>query len=265
MAAPPVSATRTVAGCHRPGDYRQRPDRIVGAVRQPQLRGPRAPAGQGQLAGLATAGGRLRPGRHHAHQHGPRAAGLRRPESAGVPEGYLAEQRRIAEAVASIDGEMFRSRYADVFSGDEHWQKIPVSAGDTYQWNASSATCRTRPTSKISASHQRRRRTSIMPGFWRCSATPSPPTTSRPPATSRRVRRPACTCSRWGGAGRLQLLRLAPRSHEVMMRGTFANIRIRTRCSAARKAATRSTSRVVKSCRSTTPPCAIRPKACRWW
>ena len=45
----------------------------------------------------------------------------------------------IAEAVARIDGEMFRSRYADVFSGDEHWQKIPVSAGDTHQRNAGSS------------------------------------------------------------------------------------------------------------------------------
>jgi aconitate hydratase len=38
----------------------------------------------------------------------------------------------------SITSAMFKSRYADVFKGDEYWQKIKVGAGMTYQWNASS-------------------------------------------------------------------------------------------------------------------------------
>ena len=117
----------------------------------------------------------------------------------------------IAEAVARIDGEMFRSRYADVFSGDEHWQKIPVSAGDTYQWNASSSYVQNPPYFEDIGQPPTPPADVENAGFWRCSVTPSPPTTSRPPATSRRARRLACTCSRWGGAGRLQLLRLAPR------------------------------------------------------
>ncbi|HBS79417.1 MAG TPA: aconitate hydratase, partial [Pseudomonas sp.] len=45
----------------------------------------------------------------------------------------------VNEAVSKIDGQMFRTRYADVFSGDEHWQSIAVTAGDTYKWNNSSS------------------------------------------------------------------------------------------------------------------------------
>ena len=30
---------------------------------------------------------------------------------------------------------MFETRYADVFKGDEHWQKISVSGGLTYDWD----------------------------------------------------------------------------------------------------------------------------------
>lgn len=65
-----------------------------------------------------------------------------------------------------------------------------------------------------------------MPAFWPCWATPSPPTIS-----------PAGNIKRDSPAGRYLLERgvetkefnLRPRrgNHEVMMRGTFANIRIR--------------------------------------
>jgi len=39
---------------------------------------------------------------------------------------------------ASITEEMFRSRYGDVFKGDEHWQSIKVEGGMTYGWPAAS-------------------------------------------------------------------------------------------------------------------------------
>ncbi|MEW6175054.1 MAG: aconitate hydratase AcnA [Pseudomonadota bacterium] len=134
----------------------------------------------------------------------------------------------IAEAVARIDGEMFRSRYADVFSGDEHWQKIPVSAGDTYQWNAGSSYVQNPPYFKDIG---------------------QPPT---PPADVENARilalfgdsittdhiSPAGNIKASSPAGLyLQSLGVAPDdfnsygsrrgNHEVMMRGTFANIRIK--------------------------------------
>ena len=39
---------------------------------------------------------------------------------------------------ANIDREMFVTRYADVYKGDEHWQAINVEASDTYSWNPTS-------------------------------------------------------------------------------------------------------------------------------
>ncbi|MCQ4252740.1 aconitate hydratase AcnA [Stutzerimonas stutzeri] len=134
----------------------------------------------------------------------------------------------IAEAVASIDGEMFRSRYADVFTGDEHWQKIPVSAGDTYAWDAGSSYVQNPPY------------------FEDIGQPPAPPTDVEDarvlalfgdsittdhisPAGNIKASSPAGTY--------LQSLGVAPEdfnsygsrrgNHEVMMRGTFANIRIK--------------------------------------
>jgi aconitate hydratase len=54
-------------------------------------------------------------------------------------------------------------------------------------------------------------------------------------------------------------------NHEVMMRGTFANIRIRNEMLGAKKAATPCTCPLARSCRSTTRPCATSRKAPRWW
>jgi aconitate hydratase len=53
-------------------------------------------------------------------------------------------------------------------------------------------------------------------------------------------------------------------NHEVMMRGTFANIRIRNEMVPGVEGATRAIFRRRISCRSMTPPCSINKKACRW-
>ncbi len=45
-------------------------------------------------------------------------------------------QQEVEETVAKcIDPEMFRSNYANVFAGDEHWQKLRVPLGETYAWD----------------------------------------------------------------------------------------------------------------------------------
>ncbi|MEE4463492.1 aconitate hydratase AcnA, partial [Azotobacter chroococcum] len=53
--------------------------------------------------------------------------------------------KEIAAAVGQLDNEMFRRRYADVFSGDAAWQAIPVGEGDTYRWDAQSTYVRNPP------------------------------------------------------------------------------------------------------------------------
>jgi len=40
----------------------------------------------------------------------------------------------IAVEVAKVDGTMFRTQYADVFTGDDDWKKIKVGEGKTYDW-----------------------------------------------------------------------------------------------------------------------------------
>jgi aconitate hydratase len=48
-------------------------------------------------------------------------------------------QQEIASTVASsIDSPMFQSNYKNIFAGDDAWQKLPVPAGDTYKWEADS-------------------------------------------------------------------------------------------------------------------------------
>ena len=48
----------------------------------------------------------------------------------------------------NITGELFQSRYADVFTGDENWQQVPVKAGMSSSGASTRPTCRTRPTSR---------------------------------------------------------------------------------------------------------------------
>ena len=134
----------------------------------------------------------------------------------------------IAEAVANIDGEMFRSRYADVFSGDQHWQKIPVTAGNTYQWNTASSYVQNPP---------------FLEDIGQPPAPPADIENARILAlfgdsiTTDHIS-PAGNIKASSPAGLyLQSLGVQPEdfnsygsrrgNHEVMMRGTFANIRIR--------------------------------------
>jgi len=39
---------------------------------------------------------------------------------------------------SSVTSEMFRKEYADVFSGDEHWKALPIPEGDLYAWDSKS-------------------------------------------------------------------------------------------------------------------------------
>ena len=47
--------------------------------------------------------------------------------------------QEVQEAVAAnITSDMYREKYADVFSGSEMWQDVEVSGGDLYEWDAAS-------------------------------------------------------------------------------------------------------------------------------
>ncbi|MDN3646504.1 aconitate hydratase AcnA [Pontixanthobacter aestiaquae] len=135
----------------------------------------------------------------------------------------------IAELRASsIDREMFETRYADVYKGDEHWQAINVDGSDTYQW---------RPGSTYVANP---------PYFEGMDMTPAPITDingAKPLAvlgdsvTTDHIS-PAGAIKEDSPAGEYLMSNQVAKAdfnsygsrrgnHEVMMRGTFANIRIK--------------------------------------
>jgi aconitate hydratase len=51
----------------------------------------------------------------------------------------------IEEAMRSIQSEMFRSKYADVFSGDDTWRSLEVPTGDQFAWDPFSTYVRKPP------------------------------------------------------------------------------------------------------------------------
>jgi aconitate hydratase len=135
----------------------------------------------------------------------------------------------IGEVIAScLRPEMYISEYAEVFAGDERWRSLPVPAGDTFAWDPSSTYVR-RP-----------------PFFDGLAPEPGPPagiedarvlallgdsvtTDHISPAGAIKADSPA--------GGYLIEHGVQPRdfnsygsrrgNHEVMIRGTFANIRLR--------------------------------------
>lgn len=127
-----------------------------------------------------------------------------------------------------ITREMFATRYANVFKGDEEWQKIKVTGGETYNWNSSSTYVRNPPY------------------FEGMTTTPEPVKDIQnanilallgDSITTDHIS-PAGAIKHDGPAGTYLSNRQVPKNefnsfgsrrgnHEVMMRGTFANIRIK--------------------------------------
>ncbi|WP_022682254.1 aconitate hydratase AcnA [Sphingobium bisphenolivorans] len=127
-----------------------------------------------------------------------------------------------------MDRQMFQARYANVYKGDAHWQAIDVTGSDTYSWRAGS-TYVANP-----------------PYFEGLSMTPAPVTDiveAKPlaifgdsittdhisPAGSIKASSPAGKWLSEHQVAQADFNSYGSRRghHEVMMRGTFANIRIK--------------------------------------
>ncbi|MBX3030781.1 MAG: aconitate hydratase [Chloroflexi bacterium] len=128
----------------------------------------------------------------------------------------------------AISPELFRRTYASVFEGDDRWRALPVPEGDRYAWDPAS-TYIARP-----------------PFFEGLTAEPAPVTdiigarvlaVLGDSVTTDHIS-PAGSIPAWSPAGEwLQAHDVTPRDfnsygarrghHEVMMRGTFGNIRLR--------------------------------------
>ena len=138
-------------------------------------------------------------------------------------------QKDVSDTIASaINQEMFTKNYADVFKGDERWRNLPTPSGNTFEWDPDSTYVR-KP-----------------PYFAGMAAAPEPvgnissarvlallgdsvTTDHISPAGAIKPGTPAAQYLEKHGVTRKDYNSFGSRrgNHEVMIRGTFANIRLR--------------------------------------
>jgi aconitate hydratase len=138
-------------------------------------------------------------------------------------------EREVAETIErAVQSDMFRKSYGEVFEGDERWNTLEVPTGDRFAWLKDSTYVR------------------LPPYFQDMPAAPAPVQDIEGARVLAKLGdsvttdhiSPAGSIKRDGPAGKyLQEQGVAPRdfnsygsrrgNHEVMMRGTFANIRLR--------------------------------------
>jgi len=138
-------------------------------------------------------------------------------------------QKDVSDTIASaINSEMFTKNYADVFKGDERWRNLPTPSGNTFEWDPDSTYVR-KP-----------------PFFEGMGAEPDPvaditgarvlallgdsvTTDHISPAGAIKPGTPAAKYLDEHGVERKDYNSFGSRrgNHEVMIRGTFANIRLR--------------------------------------
>ncbi|MFH9662177.1 aconitate hydratase [Streptomyces sp. NPDC017248] len=138
-------------------------------------------------------------------------------------------EAEVNEVVASAIGEdMFAKSYSDVFAGDAQWQSLPVPTGNTFEWDPQSTyvrkppyfegmTMETTPVSDISGAR-------VLAKLG-----DSVTTDHISPAGAIKADTPAGKYLTEHGVERRDFNSYGSRrgNHEVMIRGTFANIRLR--------------------------------------
>ncbi len=155
---------------------------------------------------------------------------------AQTPEGrdvYLRDVWPTAEEIqdvvdAAIDEEMYASRYAEVFAGDARWQALETPAGEAFAWDPASTYVR-RPPYFDGMPLQPRPVTDITDARILAVLGDSVTTDHISPAGSIKADSPAGRYLSEHGVERQDFNSYGSRrgNHEVMIRGTFANIRLR--------------------------------------
>ncbi len=127
-----------------------------------------------------------------------------------------------------IDAEMFTSRYADVFAGDARWQSLPTPTGSTFAWDSESTYVR-KPPYFDGMGAQPEPVTDIHGARVLAKLGDSVTTDHISPAGSIKADTPAGRYLAEHGVERKDFNSYGSRrgNHEVMIRGTFANIRLR--------------------------------------
>ncbi len=140
-------------------------------------------------------------------------------------------QKEVSDAIhSSVRSEMFRAKYAHVFDGDEAWRELPAPEGELYEWSPGSTYVK------------------LPPYFVDMGLTPPPVAEIRgaralavlgdsittdhiSPAGSIKAQSPAGDYLKKHGVAPADFNSYGSRrgNHEVMVRGTFANIRLRNK------------------------------------
>ncbi|RCG30536.1 aconitate hydratase [Sphaerisporangium album] len=135
----------------------------------------------------------------------------------------------VAEVVNSSIGEdMFKRDYADVFTGDETWRSLPIPTGDTFEWDPASTYVRKAPYFDGMPSEPEPV-TDIAGARVLALLGDSVTTDHISPAGSIKSDSPAGRYLKENGVEFKDFNSYGSRrgNHEVMIRGTFANIRLR--------------------------------------
>jgi len=129
---------------------------------------------------------------------------------------------------SAIDPELFRRTYATVFEGDERWRALPIPSGDRYAW-APDSTYIAKPPFFDGLSFETDAVADIAGARALAVLGDSVTTDHISPAGSISPSSPAGTWLQAHGVGPLDFNSYGARrgQHEVMIRGTFANIRLR--------------------------------------
>ncbi|MBT4036151.1 MAG: aconitate hydratase AcnA [Candidatus Marinimicrobia bacterium] len=137
--------------------------------------------------------------------------------------------REIADAVAqAVKPEQFKAKYADVFSGDATWQNLDAPKGNTFDWEANSTYIR-KPSFFDGMSREFGELSDIQDARVLALLGDSVTTDHISPAGSFTADTPAGKYLIDNGTDVKDFNSYGSRrgNHEVMMRGTFANIRLR--------------------------------------
>ncbi|CAN5645565.1 aconitate hydratase AcnA [soil metagenome] len=140
------------------------------------------------------------------------------------------------EILRSVKSEMFTTQYANVFDGDDNWRSLPTPTGDLYEWDEKSTYVKNPPFFEgmtLEPPGVRPIRGARVLGKFADSIT----TDHISPAGSIPAASPAGKWLIEQGVKTREFNSYGARrgNHEVMMRGTFANIRLRNELSPGRE------------------------------
>ena len=153
-------------------------------------------------------------------------------DAAGKPvylkDVWPSEQEVQQAMLKAVTADMFRRSYADVFGGDERWRNLPVAEGSRFEWDSNSTYVR-KPTFLEGMTMEATPPPDIIGGRVLAVLGDSVTTDHISPAGSIKVDSPAGKYLIEKGVKPTDFNSYGARrgNHEVMMRGTFANVRLR--------------------------------------